>query len=191
MRNGDGHFLHVIVTAEREQAHFQIQQIPTQRACVHISIRRVLRQSLIQNCLQAFGNISQVIAQRRYLFFRVHHGNGNSSFAIKGNLASKHFKKHYAQGIHVAGSSNLSTSCLLRRKIMNRTHYSRGIDHGLIAYHFSNAKICNSRIQIFINQNILGFNIAVNNVLAMSVLQCICQAYANFQNCAYGKLIVL
>ena len=74
---------------------------------------------------------------------------------------------------------------------MNGAHYGRGIDHGLIAYHLGNAKICNSGIQIFINQNILGFNIAVNNVLAMSVLQCICQAYANFQNCAYGKLIAL
>ena len=74
---------------------------------------------------------------------------------------------------------------------MYGTHYGRSINHGLVTYHFSNAKVGNLRIQVLIYQNILRFNIAVNNISAMSMLQSICQTHTNFQHCIQGELIVL
>ena len=155
-----------------------------------VTLSRIFCQGSIQNFLQACGNFVHVIAQRRYLFFRMHHGNGNCSITIKRNFTGEHFKKHNAQRIHITTCSNMTASCLFRRKIMYGTHYSRSINHSLVAYHFSNAKICNLRVQVFIYQNILRFNITVNNIPAVSVLQSICQTHANFQHCVQRKLIV-
>ena len=74
---------------------------------------------------------------------------------------------------------------------MDGAHYRLGIDHGLVSNHLGNAKIRNLGIHVFIQQDILGLNIAVNNPVAVGMLQCICQAHADFQHCVQAQLVLL
>ena len=121
----------------------------------------------------------------------MHHGNRNSRCADVGNLTRKHFEEHYAQRIDIAAGSNLTAAGLLRRNIMHRTHYRFGINHCLVGNHFGNAEIGNFRIHIFIYQNILRLDVTVNNVMAVSMLQCICKTHSDFQNGIQAQLMLL
>ena len=52
----------------------------------------------------------------------------------------------------------------------------------MIGHHFGNTKIGNLRIHIFIQKDILRLDIAMNDVMAVGMLQRISQAHANFQH---------
>ena len=74
---------------------------------------------------------------------------------------------------------------------MHRTHHRFGINHRLVRDHFGNAEISDFRIHIFINQNILRLDITVNNVMAVSMLQCIGKSHSDFQHGIQAQLMLL
>ena len=121
----------------------------------------------------------------------MHHSNRNSRSTDVGNLTRKHFEEYYAQGIDIAAGSNLTAAGLLRRNIMHRTHHRFGINHRLVRDHFGNAEIGNFRIHIFIYQNILRLDVTVNNVVAVSMLQCIGKSHSDFQHSIQAQLMLL
>ena len=61
----------------------------------------------------------------------------------------------------------------------------------MIGHHFGNTKIGNLRIHIFIQKDILRLDIAMNDVMAVGMLQRIGQAHANFQHRVQAELMLL
>ena len=121
----------------------------------------------------------------------MHHGHSHGRCPLIGHLPREHFEQHHAQGIDIAGGGNFAAAGLLRRNIMHRAHHSLGINHGLIGHHFGNTKIGNLRIHIFIQKDILRLDIAMNDVMAVGMLQRIGQAHANFQHRVQAELMLL
>ena len=143
--------LMIVLAAEREELHLQVQQIVSHLSGVSISVLTTLCQRLVHNLLHALGNIFHIVLQLRHRLFYMHHSNRNRRCADVGNLTRKHFEEHYTQRIDIAAGSNLTAAGLLRRNIMHRTHHRFGINHRLVRDHFGNAEISDFRIHIFVN----------------------------------------
>ena len=109
----------IVLAAEREELHLQVQQIASHLSGVSVSVLTALRQRLVHNLLHALGNIIHVVLQLRHRLFYMHHSNRNSRSTDVWNLTRKHFEEHYAQGIYIAAGSNLTATGLLRRNIMH------------------------------------------------------------------------
>ena len=106
--------LMIVLAAEREELHLQVQQIASHLSGVSVSVLTALRQRLVHNLLHALGNIIHVVLQLRHRLFYMHHSNRNSRCTNVRNLTRKHFEEHYAQGIDIAAGSNLTATGLLR-----------------------------------------------------------------------------
>ena len=183
--------LMIILAAEREQLHLQVHQVAAQLTGVCITVLTALCQRLVHNLLHAVGNLFHKVLQLRHRLLHVHHRYRNRRRAHIGNLTGQHLEEHNAQRIHVAACRNLAAAGLLRRNIMHRTHNRLGINHRLVRHHLGDTKIGNLRIHVLVDKNILRLDVAVNNVMAMRMLQSICQTHAYFQHGVQAQLMLL
>ena len=95
--------------------------------------------------------------------------NGYRAAGVKRHFSCGHLKHRYAEGIYIAFFVDISSSCLLRRKIMHRAH---GIDVGGVCICRSrscDSKVRNLHCSVNRNKYILGLYIPVHNMVLMRV----------------------
>ena len=90
--------------------------------------------------------------------------------AVKRYVARYHFIHCNTDRIDITLLIHHASARLLRRRIMHRTHYARA-DRLCGRRRAGNAEICHFNFAIFGNDNILGFNIPVYDMLVMGSLK--------------------
>lgn len=90
-------------------------------------------------------------------------------------MPCQHLVENDAQGIDIRLSRDFQSLRLFRRKIVDRSDDGSRKGHGLIRYDLGNAKIDNFRLHAFRQDNILRFDVTMDDVVAVGVFQRRCQ----------------
>ena len=113
-------------------------------------------------------------------------GYRNRCISVKRNTSGHHLIHHNAKWIDITSAVHKSVSCLLRRRIMDRSHYI-GTDR--VAWCGSgNTKVRNFYFSFCRDNNILWLNITVCDLLIMCSLDASCHLDGNTYRLFKGQL---
>ncbi len=165
--------------------HLETDAARNRRAAVGVDIRQDFAGGLIAKlgvALEAVhDNARHPIRQIRIDKFRifwffldalVHHLPGR--FSRKGKIARHHFIEHEAEGVKIAALIDLSAFDLLRGHVTGRTDESAAARHA----HFcgfkrsGKAEIGNVDLIFFSDEDVVRFEIAMNDAFGMSGVEC-------------------
>ena len=112
-------------------------------------------------------------------------GDGNCCFPVKGHPACQHFKKRNSQRINIALFIAVAAPRLLRGSIMYTSHYVRG--NGIAGRCLCNTEIRYLYLAVLGNNDILGFDVPVDNMIVMGSLDSHADLNCNADSLLIGK----
>ena len=128
----------------------------------------------------------RIYAWNYHLFLQMLNRNGNGSIPIKRNTAGHHLIHHDTKGIDIAAVIHKAISGLLRRSIVNGSHHigADGIGRGRSC----DTEVGNLHLSFCGNNDILRFDVSMNDILVMSRLNSSCHLNCNADGLLEGKL---
>ena len=102
----------------------------------------------------------------------LHHRNGDRAGRNERKAARYTFIKHYADRIKVGIEIGRFSACLLGRDIVDRSDRLVGHRKRCAGRKLCDTEVCDLDLAVFEKYYILGLDIAVDNALAVCVLEC-------------------
>ena len=138
-----------------------------------VAILRLLFKRLLNHLVQPAGNIPVIRAHAARLFLHLLERHGDRRFPVEGHGSGQHFIEHHAQRIQIALRVRVLAAGLLGRDIVygaerrlrvrnrarRRVHQPR------------DAEIRHLHDALLIDEDVLGLNIPVNNVVFMGMVE--------------------
>ena len=141
------------------------------RQLLHVLVAPVgtLLAALENDLVYTVRNIRVQFPGRGHRFLDMLDRDRDSRIPVKRDFAGKHLIQRYAQRIDVALFIAEAASRLFGRSIMNRAHHIRG--DRVTGCRLSDTKIRDLNLSLTGNDDVLGLNIPVNDVVAVRRLQ--------------------
>ena len=118
------------------------------------------------------------------------YANGDGGFPFEGNAAGQHLVEDDAKAVEISAAVQLSRFGLLRTHVVGRADYRAGFGHlGLWVGIAGNAEVRDDRRAIAAKQNIFGFDIAMNKVLFVGIVEAGSDAAYDIYAVANGKAL--
>ncbi len=128
----------------------------------------VFFQQLVQKRLVA-GQVGRQFGNGRG---DVHHRHREAVFGGVGHMAGQHLVEQHAQAVKVGAGVHRLAADLLGAHVARRADGQPGAGHdGVAAESFGDAEVGQHRAAVFAKQNVLGLDVAVDDVPAVGVLE--------------------
>ncbi len=128
----------------------------------------VFVQQLVQQRLKA----SQLGRQLRDGSGHMHHRQGKAVFGGVGHVAGQHLVEQHAEAVQVGAGIHRLAANLLRAHVARRADGQAGPGHDRgAAEGFGDAEVGQHRAAVFAEQDVLGLDVAVDDVAAVGVVQ--------------------
>ena len=144
----------------------------------HITDRLITKLRILLHCLlddrvKSLRNTGDKIGSVRNRLLKVLHGNSHGVFTIKRNSSGHHLEKRNAKRVNIGAWADDAASCLLRRKIVNRTDRAAGCERDrMIGRRVRDTEVRYLSDTVSCNKDIVRFNITMNDTVLVRGIKC-------------------
>ena len=118
-------------------------------------------------------------ARRRRSLLDVGQGDGQIRFGFERHTAGGHLVQHRAQAVHVRLRHGFAAPHNFGRDVVDRAHDCAGTRQAAGSQCFGDAEVGQPRSTVLTQEHVLGFDVAVDQALAVRVLECRGQSRAD------------